>query len=143
MFVGREGQLQKLQAAAGAMTQGKGRVVFISGEAGVGKTYLIEHFSKAFVKKHPEVQYAYAQCPAKVGELPAEVRDAILEAVGKVDPGDGDDGAGEARVLFDESMMWRMFLSHLENSPSEDWNHAHTLIKRDRAGRDAACTRLG
>ena len=39
-FVGREGELERLQAAVGEALLGRGVVVLISGEPGLGKTRL-------------------------------------------------------------------------------------------------------
>ena len=43
-FVGRAPELQRLQQAWDAAQRGQRQLVFVSGEAGIGKTALIEHF---------------------------------------------------------------------------------------------------
>ncbi len=64
-FVGREGELDQLEAAAEDLRQGQGAVVSICGEAGVGKTRLVQEI-KSSLDGH-EFQwlegqaYAYAQ----------------------------------------------------------------------------------
>jgi predicted ATPase len=40
----REGALATLGEARGSAAQGHGRVVFLTGEAGIGKTSLVAHF---------------------------------------------------------------------------------------------------
>jgi predicted ATPase len=45
-FVGRESELQRLGEALDDANQGLGRIVFVSGEAGGGKTRLLEEFSR-------------------------------------------------------------------------------------------------
>jgi hypothetical protein len=43
-FVGREHELTQLQAWCARVQQGKRQIIFVSGEAGIGKTTLVEHF---------------------------------------------------------------------------------------------------
>lgn len=43
LFVGRDGVIAQLQAAFDSALRGQGRVVLLTGEAGIGKTTLIEH----------------------------------------------------------------------------------------------------
>src|SRR5512134_1258836 len=43
-LIEREQQLRKLADAWSQVRAGKGRIVLVSGEAGIGKTSLIEHF---------------------------------------------------------------------------------------------------
>ena len=44
VFVGREAELQHLQELLRLAAAGQGRVVFIAGEAGSGKSTLVEEF---------------------------------------------------------------------------------------------------
>ena len=51
VLVGREKELEELQSLLNSAVEGKGKTVFISGEAGSGKTRLIREFLKATKKK--------------------------------------------------------------------------------------------
>ena len=78
-FIGRDQDLQKLGACLQDALQGKGKVVFIVGEAGIGKTRLIEEFKaqqldrlnaefRAQGKKTPEIRFADAKCNELAGK---------------------------------------------------------------------------
>lgn len=62
-FVGRETELQLLETY---LTQGieakKGTVVFVTGEAGVGKTELIDQFKSRALSKYPDIRLATGYC---------------------------------------------------------------------------------
>ena len=51
VLVGRERELEELQSRLNAAVEGKGVTIFVSGEAGSGKTRLIREFLKAAKKK--------------------------------------------------------------------------------------------
>lgn len=51
VFVGREKELEELQSFLNSAVEGKGKTVFISGEAGSGKTRLVREFSTLAVKQ--------------------------------------------------------------------------------------------
>ena len=71
-FVGREQDLETVGRSFQEATQGKGSVVFITGEAGIGKTTFINEFKARYVdarnaasknKKTPDIRFAEAKCP--------------------------------------------------------------------------------
>jgi Cdc6-like AAA superfamily ATPase len=63
IFVGRETQLKELNNYwRDAYHKNQGKVVFLVGEAGIGKTSLAQQFSQSVLKNYSKVQYAYAQC---------------------------------------------------------------------------------
>ena len=44
VFVGRDESLGQLKAHFNNLMEGRGRIVFVAGEAGIGKTVLVNHF---------------------------------------------------------------------------------------------------
>lgn len=70
IFVGRKASLSKLNDYwRNAFHKNHGRVIFLVGEAGIGKTTLIEQFSQNILKYYSGVQYAYAQCDQVAGDV--------------------------------------------------------------------------
>ena len=60
-FLERDSFLQQLDTALQEATSGQGRVAFVSGEAGVGKTSLVDHFTR----KHREsIRVLWGGCDA-------------------------------------------------------------------------------
>ena len=68
-FVGRGGELETLEAHLQEALEGRGRVVLITGEAGIGKTTLVEHFRDQVLSRYPEVRFAGAECDCPIGEM--------------------------------------------------------------------------
>lgn len=66
-FVGREQQLHQLQAQLDAACSGMGRVVFVTGEAGAGKTALLAEFARRAMAQHAELIVADAYGTALFG----------------------------------------------------------------------------
>lgn len=70
IFVGRQTQLEQLNNHwRDAFHKKQGKAVFLVGEAGIGKTSLIEQFSRSVLKNYSGVQYAYAQCDQIAGDI--------------------------------------------------------------------------
>jgi DNA-binding SARP family transcriptional activator len=71
-FVGRAHELAQLQALLAALRQGQGRIVFISGEAGVGKTSLLrEAFHRFLASSGEDVpRLFWGHCPPPAGDAP-------------------------------------------------------------------------
>jgi predicted ATPase len=70
IFVGRQAQLSKLNDYwRNAFHKNQGRVIFVVGEAGIGKTSLLEQFSQNILKYYSGIQYAYAQCDQVAGDV--------------------------------------------------------------------------
>jgi predicted ATPase/DNA-binding winged helix-turn-helix (wHTH) protein len=80
-LVGREAELEHLRRHLGQALAGRRQVVFVTGEAGLGKTALIEAF-RTEVRQSADVWMAWGQCLAHrgVGEpyLP------LLDALGRI-----------------------------------------------------------
>lgn len=82
VLVGREASLSLLQERWSAALEGRAQVVWVTGEAGVGKTMLLDGFITAL----PDAACARGQCIEQVGA--AEPYLPILEALGMLCRGD-------------------------------------------------------
>jgi ABC-type oligopeptide transport system substrate-binding subunit/DNA-binding SARP family transcriptional activator len=67
VFVARQRELAQLDAHLAAALDGQGRVVFVTGEAGCGKTALIAEFTRRAQEAHAEVVVAGGNCNAYSG----------------------------------------------------------------------------
>lgn len=79
LLVGRGGELQQLQYCLNLAASGKPQLVFLTGEAGIGKTALIEHFLAA---NAGQVVIGRGQCVEHYGQ--SEPYLPILEALNGV-----------------------------------------------------------
>jgi len=77
-FVGREGLLQEMVNAWTAANQGRRQVLFITGEAGVGKTTTVSVFLARLAALGP-IQATWAQCVQHFGV--GEAYEPLLEAI--------------------------------------------------------------
>ena len=67
IFVGRENELAFLDENLTRVLDGRGRVAFITGEAGSGKTALIAEFARLAMKKHGDLLVVGGNCNAHTG----------------------------------------------------------------------------
>jgi predicted ATPase/DNA-binding XRE family transcriptional regulator len=67
-FVSRERELQLLSEFLGQALQGQGRIVFIAGEAGRGKTSLLLEFARRSLKTRPDLIVAGGSCDVFSGQ---------------------------------------------------------------------------
>jgi predicted ATPase/tRNA A-37 threonylcarbamoyl transferase component Bud32 len=67
VFVARETELEKLTAFLDQSISGEGQVVFITGEAGSGKTALIQEFARRAQESHADLIVASGKCNAHTG----------------------------------------------------------------------------
>jgi len=67
VFVAREQELSRLTHSLDQAVQGTGRLVFISGESGQGKTALLAEFSRRALNAHPDLLVAWGDCNAYAG----------------------------------------------------------------------------
>lgn len=80
-IVGRAAELATLDAHLARMLAGERQIVFVTGEAGAGKTALVEHFVTAASARHG-VTVTGSQCIEQVG--PSEAYMPVLEALGRL-----------------------------------------------------------
>jgi len=67
VFVAREQELGKLDQKLAAALSGKGQIVFLLGEAGSGKTALVQEFARRIQETYPELIVASGKCNAHAG----------------------------------------------------------------------------
>lgn len=66
-FVARDDELARLDACLDLVMAGQGRVFFICGEAGSGKTALMAEFARRAMEAHPNLIVANGECSAYSG----------------------------------------------------------------------------
>ena len=101
LLVGREAMLQRLGAAWAQARQGQRQVVWVTGEAGIGKTTIVEAF-RAAVAMDPTVWLAAGQCVEHYGTGEAYL--PVLEALGQLCRGAG--GAHLVTLLRQHAPTW-------------------------------------
>jgi serine/threonine protein kinase/tetratricopeptide (TPR) repeat protein len=67
LFVGREQELERLTRSLEAALAGKGQVALVTGEAGSGKTALINEFARRAQEDHADLIVAAGNCDAQTG----------------------------------------------------------------------------
>jgi DNA-binding SARP family transcriptional activator/tetratricopeptide (TPR) repeat protein len=97
VFVARENELQRLETALHTALEGCGRVVFVTGEAGQGKTMLVQAFAERARATWSQLVIAKGNCNAYtgIGDPYLPFRE-ILEML----VGDAGAVAGHARRIF-------------------------------------------
>lgn len=81
IFVGRDGALRQLGETLAAAEAGRGRVVTVSGEPGIGKTSLLRRFATV-----AEVPVIRGTCPEHVDAPPLWLWEQVLRALGACFP---------------------------------------------------------
>ena len=66
-LVARETELNQLDSRLAAALTGNGQLIFITGEAGTGKTHLAQAFARQAQLEHANLIVAYGNCNAHVG----------------------------------------------------------------------------
>ncbi|NIS79917.1 MAG: AAA family ATPase, partial [Anaerolineales bacterium] len=67
VFVVRESELAQLDSHLESMLTNQGRVIFVTGEAGSGKTALLNEFTRRALEEHAELVVASGNCNAYTG----------------------------------------------------------------------------
>ena len=86
-FVGREPELKKLETFLQQAIEGTGRVVFITGEPGIGKTSLSDEFLRRARTKYPALLVSRGRCVEQYGTGEAYL--PFLDAIGALLDGPG------------------------------------------------------
>jgi predicted ATPase/DNA-binding winged helix-turn-helix (wHTH) protein len=100
-IVGRKEELDVLNAQLGAAAGGQRRIVFVTGEAGIGKTALVDVFSRQ-LRRSVAAGVARGQCVQGVGGK--EEYYPVMEALNQLCS--GPDGEAACRVLAKRSPAW-------------------------------------
>jgi DNA-binding winged helix-turn-helix (wHTH) protein/predicted ATPase len=101
MLVQRESEIEALHAALVRARAGQRQLVFITGEAGIGKTSLVDRFLSDLRSQEP-ARIARGQCVEHRGE--AEAYMPVLEALGRL--GRQDDGHAVVGILDRYAPSW-------------------------------------
>jgi len=67
IFVGREAELARLDQFLNQALGGHGQVVFVTGEPGIGKTMLVQEFTRRALAAYPDLVVASGNCNAHTG----------------------------------------------------------------------------
>src|SRR5258706_16331483 len=81
----REPALEALVAALGEAARGEGRVALVYGEAGIGKTTLVDHFSRAHAGT-PPARILWGACGSLHTPPPPRPRDRLAPHAGPEPP---------------------------------------------------------
>jgi DNA-binding winged helix-turn-helix (wHTH) protein len=81
-FVGRQAELRRLQECLRRAGQGERQLVFVTGEAGIGKTTLAEEFLRSPAARGPDVHVLRGQCVQQRGQR--EPYMPVLEALERI-----------------------------------------------------------
>ena len=113
LFVARETELVQVQQCLTAALSGSRQVVFITGEAGIGKTMLVDTFVAQMVPA--DVMYiGRGQCIEQYGAGEAYL--PILEALGQL--GRGPDGSRLVELLQQQAPSWLLHMPALLAAPA-------------------------
>src|SRR6185503_17544041 len=86
-FVGRETEIQKLEGLLKQAIEGTGRIVFITGEPGIGKTSLSDEFLRRARKQQVGILISRGRCVEQYGTGEAYL--PFLDAMGELLQGPG------------------------------------------------------
>lgn len=106
VFIAREHELTQLEAFLDRALSGQGAVVFITGEAGAGKTTLVTEFTRQAQETHTDLLVALGNCNARTG-----LGDPYLpfrEALGLL-TGDVEDKLAQGAILPENARRLKQF----------------------------------
>jgi predicted ATPase/DNA-binding winged helix-turn-helix (wHTH) protein len=112
IFVGRSLEMNRLLAALDEAAAGHRQVVFVSGEAGIGKTALCESFLRIAASRHP-MRTGWAQCMKFSGS--SEPYSPLIDLLTRLARSAGDDAVTTA--LARHAPSWLPHLPGLSDDP--------------------------
>jgi tetratricopeptide (TPR) repeat protein len=109
-FVGREREIERLERFVQLAIDGRGQIAFVAGEAGSGKTALMEAFADHIQERHDDVVVAFGNCNTHVGlgdpYLPfRELLEGLLGLDKDSADSESDQPKGRLRRFFDRSIQ--------------------------------------
>ena len=119
-MVGREAELKKLVGHLATAMEGDRQFVFVTGEAGIGKTILLDAFLTDCRGRGKSVRIARGQCVASCGAV--EPYYPFLEALGQLCH--GECGRGVVRLLASAAPTW---LAQFPNFAHSDFSGPNLL----------------
>ncbi len=96
-FVGRDTELNELRKCLQKSLANQRQVVFVTGETGIGKTTLVDEFTRRAVAEFPGVRVARGQCVEGYGSKEAYY--PMLEALGQLCSSSGRDTVVETLAV--------------------------------------------
>ena len=108
-FVGRHAELRRLHECLRMARQGERQLVFITGEAGIGKTTLLEEFLRSPSVRGPDLHVLHGQCIQQHGQR--EPYMPVLEALERTLS--SPEGAPEIPLFRRAAPCWCMQISWL------------------------------
>ena len=87
VFVARERELGQLDSFLNRALDSQGKVCFVTGEAGSGKTALVTEFARRAQEQHKELVVAVGQCDAQtgIGDAYLPFREVLSQLTGDVE----------------------------------------------------------
>jgi len=119
--VGRGKALSRMQGWLGKMLGGERQIVFVTGEAGIGKTALVDTFARS-IASHRSIRTARGQCLEQYGTSEAYL--PVLEAMGRLCREQGQ----VVEVLRAHAPMWLLQMPSLTSSSDRE------LLSRELSG---------
>ena len=112
-FVGRDKTLSLMRRSLEKMLGGERQIVFVTGEAGIGKTALVDTFAR-FVGFDPKIRLGRGQCLEQYGTSEAYL--PILEAIGRL----CREHSQVVEVLRAHAPMWLLQMPSLLSSSDRE-----------------------
>src|SRR5215471_6268264 len=119
--VGREGALSRMRGWLEKALAGERQILFVTGEAGIGKTALVDTFVRSIASDR-RIRIARGQCLEQYG--PAEAYLPVLEAIGRLCREHGN----MVDVLRSHAPMWLLQLPSLVTASERE------VFRREVAG---------
>jgi tetratricopeptide (TPR) repeat protein len=112
--VGRQPELAELQSAFDSAAQGRGQILCVAGEPGIGKTTLVEEFLLDLARRESAYRLAVGRCSERLAG--AEAYLPILEALDSLIH--GSRGETAAQVMKTVAPTWYVQLTPLQSDDS-------------------------
>jgi predicted ATPase/DNA-binding winged helix-turn-helix (wHTH) protein len=120
-FVGRDEALLQMQSWLEKMLEGERQIVFVTGEAGIGKTALVDTFART-ISSYRTIRIGHGQCLEQYGTSEAYM--PVLEAIGRLCREQGQ----VVDVMRAHAPMWLLQMPSLLSASD------YELLNREVAG---------